>query len=184
MKDLGAAKKILCMEVSRDRKSGLLFLNQHNYIQKVLRHFNMHNSKPVNTSIAPHFKLSSSHHRTDLDFEYMSKVSFQCCWFFDLCHGLFTSRFIFCYELVDTWLLLVRTLKCCEVDFPFGRTREGLVGYINSDYAADLDKRRSLTGYWEDVMSVVELVYSLQLFYRPLRLSLLQFVMLAKKLSS
>ena len=29
----------------------------------------------------------------------------------------------------------------------FGRSREGLVGYVDSDYAADLDKRRSLTGY-------------------------------------
>ena len=34
MKDLGAAKKILGMEISRDRKSGLLFISQHSYIQK------------------------------------------------------------------------------------------------------------------------------------------------------
>jgi hypothetical protein len=29
----------------------------------------------------------------------------------------------------------------------FDRTRKGLVGYVNSDFAADLDKRRSLIGY-------------------------------------
>jgi hypothetical protein len=29
----------------------------------------------------------------------------------------------------------------------FGRTGGGLVGYVDSDYAADLDKRRSLTCY-------------------------------------
>jgi hypothetical protein len=29
----------------------------------------------------------------------------------------------------------------------FGRTGKGLVGYVESDYVADLDKRRSLTGY-------------------------------------
>jgi hypothetical protein len=55
MKDLGAAKKILGMEITRDKKSGLLFLSQHCYIQKVLHHFNMHDSKPVSTPIAPHF---------------------------------------------------------------------------------------------------------------------------------
>jgi hypothetical protein len=36
MKDLGAAKKILGMEITRDRKAGLLFLSQHSYIEKVL----------------------------------------------------------------------------------------------------------------------------------------------------
>jgi hypothetical protein len=74
MKDVGAAKKILDMEISRDRKSDLLFLSQHDYIKKVLRYFNMQNSKPVSTPIAAHFKLSSSQSsRIDLDFEYMSK---------------------------------------------------------------------------------------------------------------
>ena len=41
MKDLGAAKKILGMEITRDRKSGLLFLSQQNYVKKVLQRFNM-----------------------------------------------------------------------------------------------------------------------------------------------
>jgi hypothetical protein len=45
MKDLGAAKKILGMKISRDRKSHLLFLSQHHYIQKVLHCFSMHNYK-------------------------------------------------------------------------------------------------------------------------------------------
>ena len=57
MKDLGAAKKILGMEIIRDRNSGLLFLSQQSYIKKVLHHFNMHDAKSISTSIAPHFKL-------------------------------------------------------------------------------------------------------------------------------
>jgi hypothetical protein len=77
MKDLGAAKKILSMDITRDRKSVLLFLSQHGYIQKVLHHFNMHDSKPVSTPIAPHFRLPSSQcPSTDSEFEYMSKVPY------------------------------------------------------------------------------------------------------------
>ena len=34
-----------------------------------------------------------------------------------------------------------------SVCFQFGRTRDGVVGYADSDYARDLDKRRSLKGY-------------------------------------
>jgi len=29
----------------------------------------------------------------------------------------------------------------------FGKSRDGLVGYVDFDYAGDLNKRRSLTGY-------------------------------------
>ena len=77
MKDLGAAKKILGMEITRDKKSGLLFLSQYNYINKVLHRFNMHDAKPVSTPIAPHFKLSAARcPSSNEDVEYMSKVSY------------------------------------------------------------------------------------------------------------
>ena len=59
MKDLGAAKKILGMEITRDKNSSLLFLSQQSYIKKVLYRFHMHDAKSVSTPIAPHFKLSA-----------------------------------------------------------------------------------------------------------------------------
>jgi hypothetical protein len=77
MMDLGVAKKVLGMEITRGRKFSLLFLSQHGYIQKVLYHFNMHDSKTVSTPIPPHFKLSSSQSpNTDSEFEYMPKVPY------------------------------------------------------------------------------------------------------------
>ena len=58
MNDLGAAKQILGMRITRDRKNHKLTLSQNEYIQKVLQRFNMQNEKPVSTPFSIHFKLS------------------------------------------------------------------------------------------------------------------------------
>ena len=51
MKDLGAAKSILGIEIKRDKKRKLLNLSQELYLKKVLERFRMSNSKPVTTPI-------------------------------------------------------------------------------------------------------------------------------------
>ena len=77
MKDLGAAKKILGMEIRRDRKSGRLWLSQKNYVQKVLENFSMANAKVVSTPLANHFKLSTRQcPSTKEEVEDMSKVPY------------------------------------------------------------------------------------------------------------
>ena len=60
MKDLGTAKKILGMEIRRDRDSRKLLISQKNYIRKVLVKFNMQDAKLVSNPLANNFKLSSS----------------------------------------------------------------------------------------------------------------------------
>jgi hypothetical protein len=152
MKDLGAAKKILGMEITRDRKSGLLFLSQHGYINKVLHHFNMPDANKVTTPIAPHYE----------DIEYMSRVPYSSvvgsliyvmvCSRPDLSYAMsLVSRYMANpgkehWKAVQ-WIFryLCGTFKTC---LKFGRTRKGLVGYMDSYFAAYLDKRRSLIGRW------------------------------------
>jgi hypothetical protein len=58
MKDLGAAKKILCMRIIRDSKNQKLTLSWGEYIDKVLERFRIKNEKPFNTPLAIHFKLT------------------------------------------------------------------------------------------------------------------------------
>ena len=60
MKDLGATKKILVMEIHRERALGRLWLSQSGYVRKVLERFNMENAKPVSTPLANHFRLSTT----------------------------------------------------------------------------------------------------------------------------
>jgi len=77
MKELSAAKKILGMEIRKDRQAGKLFLSQQRYIEKVLYRFNMNDCKPVSTPLAGHFKLSSYLcPNSKEDMEYMSHVPY------------------------------------------------------------------------------------------------------------
>jgi hypothetical protein len=162
MKDLGAAKKILGMNITRDRKSDLLFLSQHDYINKVLHRFNMPDAKKVTTPIAPHFKLSSTQCPvTDEDIEYMFKVPYSSvvgssmyaivCSHPDLSYAMSLMSKYMANPGKEHWKTvqwifryLRGTSKAC---LKFCRTGKRLVFYVDSDYAADLDKRRSLTGY-------------------------------------
>ena len=59
MKDLGPAKQILGMKISRDRSAGTLNLSQELYIEKVLNRFRVNDAKPRTTPLANHFKLSN-----------------------------------------------------------------------------------------------------------------------------
>ena len=58
MKDLGLAKRILGMEIERDRSKRVLRLSQKSYISKVLSKFEMNNVKTVSTPLGQHFRLS------------------------------------------------------------------------------------------------------------------------------
>ena len=60
MKDLGEAKKILGMEITRDRQKGLVCLSQKQYLKKLLQKFGVtKETKPVGTPLGAHFKLSN-----------------------------------------------------------------------------------------------------------------------------
>lgn len=49
MKDLGQAHYILGMKITRDRKNGIIYLDQEKYIKNMLERFNMTDCKPVST---------------------------------------------------------------------------------------------------------------------------------------
>jgi hypothetical protein len=122
----------------------------------------MHDAKSISTPIAPHFKLSALQcPSTDGDIEYMSRVPYSSavgslmyamvCSHPDLSYALsLVSRYMSNtgkehWKAVQ-WIFryLRGTSKAC---LKFGKTGEGLAGYVDSDFDADLDKRRSLTGY-------------------------------------
>ncbi|KAE8664954.1 hypothetical protein F3Y22_tig00112738pilonHSYRG01227 [Hibiscus syriacus] len=166
MKDLGEAKKILGMEISRDKKLGRLCLSQKEYLRKVLKRFGINEmSKPVSTPLAPHFKLGASMSpKDDAEREYMSKVPYasavgslmyaMVCTRSDISQAIgVVSRYMHDpgkehWQAVK-WILWY-ILNTVDVGLVFQQEKQDgqcVVGYCDSDYAGDLDKRRSTTGY-------------------------------------
>lgn len=162
MKDLGSAKKILGMRISRDRARGKLKLSQEEYVKKVLKRFNMENAKPVSTPLASHFKLSSERNAvTDEEQSYMASVPYASAVGSlmyamvntrpDIAHAVgVVSRFMANpdkehWEAVK-WIL--RYLKgTTDLALCYGGSDICLQGFVDSDLAGDIDSRKSTTGY-------------------------------------
>ena len=58
MKDLGLARHIFSMKISRNRNRRQLFLSQTDYIGRVLERFNMQSVKSASTPLPINFRLS------------------------------------------------------------------------------------------------------------------------------
>uniref|UniRef100_A0A2N9J5P5 CCHC-type domain-containing protein n=1 Tax=Fagus sylvatica TaxID=28930 RepID=A0A2N9J5P5_FAGSY len=164
MKDLGAAKKILGMEIHRDRGARKLWLSQKNYIRKVLEKFSMLDAKPVSTPLANHFRLSGSQcPKNEEEIENMSKVPYasavgclmyaMVCTRPDLAHAVSTVSRYMANPGREHWNAvkwIFRYLKgTAEHEILFSRQpgTNSVVGYVDADYAGEVDDRRSTTGY-------------------------------------
>ena len=163
MKDLGAAQKILGMEIFRDRSQKKLFLSQKSYIEKVLSRFGMSTAKPLNTPSAANAQLSVTlAPQSEAEMEYMAKVPYSSavgslmyamvCTRPDLAHAVsVVSRFM-ANPGKEHWLAVKRIFRylrgTSDVGLIYGGDTECLVtGYSDSDYAGDVDSRRLMTAY-------------------------------------
>ncbi|KAK3026864.1 hypothetical protein RJ639_041991 [Escallonia herrerae] len=164
MKDLGSAKKILGMEIHRDRKAGKLWVTQKNYVEKILEMFSMLNAKSVSTPLGAHFQLSSQLcPSTKEDVEYMSLSPYanavgslmyaMVCTRPDISHAVsMVSRYMGNpgkkHRDAVKWIFRYLT---GSTNFGITFDRDGekgeVSGFVDSDYAGDLDSRRSTTGY-------------------------------------
>uniref|UniRef100_A0A1J3I7B7 Retrovirus-related Pol polyprotein from transposon TNT 1-94 n=2 Tax=Noccaea caerulescens TaxID=107243 RepID=A0A1J3I7B7_NOCCA len=163
MKDLGKASRILGMDIIRDREKGTLKLSQENYIEKVLKAFGMTEAKPTITPLATHFRLKSltkdERKEEAIHMEgtpYASAVG-------SLMYAMIGSRpdLAFAVGVIsrfmsnpgrDHWTAVkwvLRYLRGASQDcLTFTKNKDfSIEGFCDSDYATDLDKRRSVTGF-------------------------------------
>lgn len=163
MKDLGPAKKILGMDIIRNREEGTLWLSQENYVDKVLSTYKMDDCKSVSTPLGAHFKLRAA---TDevlkKEEEYMKQIPYANV-IGSVMYLMIGSRPDLAYAVglvcrymsnptKDHWqavkwvLRYIRGSKMVGLQFKKSDKFE-IKGYCDSDYATDPDRRRSVSGY-------------------------------------
>ena len=152
------------MKIHRDRASRRLWLSQHSYVKRVLEKFNMDNVKPISTPLANHFRLSTNQcPKTNDEVKDMSKVPYasavgclmyaMVCTRPDLAHVVsVVSKFLSNPRRMhwDAVKLIFRYLRgTTDYGIMFSKQQSGpsVRGYVDADYAGDLDDRRSTTGY-------------------------------------
>jgi Reverse transcriptase (RNA-dependent DNA polymerase) len=75
MKDLGETVYLLCIKIYRDRSQKLIGLSQGTYIDKVLKRFNMQDSKKGNLPMSHDINLGKKH-STNVELETMKKIPY------------------------------------------------------------------------------------------------------------
>jgi hypothetical protein len=77
MKDLGDASFVLGIEILQDRSRGILDLSQRNYIEKILKRFDMQDCRPGATPVAKGDKFSLDQcPKNNLEVKEMQKIPY------------------------------------------------------------------------------------------------------------
>ncbi|WVZ24581.1 hypothetical protein V8G54_003125 [Vigna mungo] len=172
MKDLGAVKKILGMKISRDCSRRMLWVSQEDYIEKILKWFNMHNAKSARAPIVGHFKLSKSQcPKNEEEKEEMSKVPYSSavgslmyamvCTRPDIGYAVgVVSRFLSNpgKEHLEAVKWILRYLRgSAKRSLCFGNGDLNLIGYSDSDMAGDVDSRKGAVSWQSKLQKCVTL---------------------------
>ncbi|KAH9678909.1 Integrase catalytic domain-containing protein [Citrus sinensis] len=162
MKDLGPANKILGMQIHRDRNNRKIWLSQKNYLKKILWRFNMQDCKSISTPLPVNFKLSSSMcPSNEAERKEMSRVPYasavgslmfaMICTRPDITQAVGVVSRYMANPGGEHWIAVKRILRyirgTSDVALCYGGSEFTVKGYVDSDFAGDLDKRKSTTGF-------------------------------------
>uniref|UniRef100_A0A2N9F846 Reverse transcriptase Ty1/copia-type domain-containing protein n=1 Tax=Fagus sylvatica TaxID=28930 RepID=A0A2N9F846_FAGSY len=162
MKDMGLANYVLGIRISRDRDSKLIYLDQENYLEKVLTRFKMEDCRPVSTPVSKGTILNKSMCPTNkTELEEMIVVPYAQA-VGSLMYAMTSTRPDICYAVglvsryqsnpskahwqvvkrILRYLQMTKSMKLC-----FGLDELEIKGFTNADFARDTDDRKSTSGY-------------------------------------
>lgn len=165
IKDLGLAKHMIGMTLERDEEKGMLRIHQRPFIDRVLARFNMADAAPRYTPLPAGIVLSASMSPTSaLDHALMAGKPYRealgCIMFLqnvsrpDLSFAVAVLSRFASNPGIEHWNALKHVLAYLKTTRHFNLTFGGEghrsfkpIGYSDSDFASDPDKRRSCSGY-------------------------------------
>ncbi|XP_062099817.1 secreted RxLR effector protein 161-like [Humulus lupulus] len=161
MKDLSPARSILGIEVTRERSQCILTLSKQAYINKIVKKFNLEEAKVVLTPIGANFKLPLLSKNED---ENKLKTIIYLKVVRSVMYAMVNTRPDIAYTIAlvsrfmsntsrDHWNATKWLIKClkgaAKLNLKYSNQSLGsfIKGFFDSNYAANLDKRRSISGY-------------------------------------
>ena len=163
-KDLGEASLVLGIKIERDREAGMISISQRAYLERVLERFGMANCNPTSTPIALGTVLSKGQAPvTDDDRQFMTDKPYrevlgsimyaQVATRPDLSYAVSTLSKFASNPGKQHWIALTRVLRYIKgtLDYKITYGGDGFtdlapIGYVDADYAGDIDTRRSCAG--------------------------------------
>ncbi|KAH9668793.1 Integrase catalytic domain-containing protein [Citrus sinensis] len=139
-----------------------IWLSQKNYLKKILRRFNMQDCKPISTTLPVNFKLSSSMcPNYEAERKEMSRVPYasavrslmftMICTIPDIAQVVGAVSRYMANPDGEHWIAVKRIMRYIrgnsDVALCYGGSEFTVRRYVNLDFAEDLDKRKSTTGY-------------------------------------
>ena len=162
MKNMGETSYILGVKIQRNRSKRLMCLSQEHYIQNLLERFNMKDCNPIDTPYARGEYLSKEMGSKTLEEkEKMSKVPYSSA-IGSLMYVMMCTRTDICYVVgmvshyqanpgMKHWRAVKRILRYLKGTIDYSLCYQGkelrLVGYLDADWARDLDERKSTSRY-------------------------------------
>lgn len=162
IKDLGPVKRCLGIDVIRDRGKGIIKLSQANYVEDILRRFNMEDCKEIFTPMEIAADLDPTLPTNKATIEKLKKTPYQSAVGAliyltqatrpDLAYAVSSvSRFNSCYNLKH-WDAVKRIFRYVQrtkmMCLQYSKDQESrLTGFCDASYAPNPHDPRSVSGY-------------------------------------
>jgi hypothetical protein len=162
-KDLGEPRKIIGIEIARDRESGTITLSQRHYIETLLAKYGLTEAKPLATPMDPNITLrkvpaDAPEAPADLRGQYQSMIGGMMyaaiCTRPDIAYAVTALSQYSSNPGPEHWSACKRVLRYLSgtrnYGLVYGKTDEDAIistGYSDADYAANPDDRKSISGY-------------------------------------